>query len=1047
MLNKLMVGQKGVEAPVLWEADTVIIGGSFAGVAAALELAKDGREEVAVIEPRTYLGREMTAHLRYWLDETIEAWPADLQTALQSSLGHTEEGVPIAALHPDRIKLALEELLLQAGVRLLYATLPVGFASADGRVTGVVIANKSGRQVIPCRQVLDMTETAMAMSLLGQPVAVSEGDALFLRSLELDGVSVAVSAGTTLEVSSSLGIEGDRVRLHEGARGEGHVYVEFALRLPGANTLEASRERENRSRVIGMELASYIIQQVPGYAKANLGGASYDLLGPWQEDSDQQPVDITRYTTPLSGVWSFFREVYTQRDTTWLQACQAAWHGAAAAVAIRGLTGSGSTEALVSPAATDHERLIPLELRIPQWLRPRAGREVAELGEVRYPVLCEAEVLVAGGGSSGASAAIIAAEEGVRTVLIDGNPGMGGTGTFGGVDSYWFGRRIGFAQRWTEAVHEVQRTINYKGHKWNIEAKMHAFMQQAAKAGTEMIFNSITFGTLMEGQQLKGALIATRWGPYAVLSKVTIDATGDGDVAVAAGAPFVYGSIKDQTVMWYSLAQFREPGRTKNNFTSMVHMGDIEDLTRAIMTGRRRGESVYDHSIYVATRESRHVEGEVTMTLADQLLHRRWEDCINIHFSNHDVKGVSGADWVHVGLLPPNLDIEIPYRMLLPKGVEGLLLAGKAISATHDALPAIRMQSDLENLGGITAIAAVMAVKQGVPPRQVVVRQLQQRVIQEGLLPETVLRRELVTKQYSDDELVTLVDQIETEPLYEYSNMKMNETHAAPIPFVEISSVGPRILPFLEAALAAAEGTKRIRIAQALAMYGHPSAVPVLSEEILRALEPGVLPKRTADIMYVTQPPDHGAMADTAYLLYSLAQCEDARSIAIWRRVAELVKPEEDDFKDVMLGLYYYIDAVASGAERLGSLAAAEPLLVLHEVPYLRNQSIGDIGVQPDYFLERRAMLELSIGRGLARCGHVEGYNILISYVEDARTLLAQQATRTLEILTGASLLRSEEWKAWLEENMDRLQPQPWRLKLDREWASEQLPRVEVITG
>ncbi|WP_425283883.1 FAD-dependent oxidoreductase [Lihuaxuella thermophila] len=52
-----------------------------------------------------------------------------------------------------------------------------------------------------------------------------------------------------------------------------------------------------------------------------------------------------------------------------------------------------------------------------------------------------------------------------------------------------------------------------------------------------------------------------------------------------------------------------------------------------------------------------------------------------------------------MGCIPPNLLIEIPYRMLLPKGLDGILVIGKAISATHDALPAIRMQADLENLG------------------------------------------------------------------------------------------------------------------------------------------------------------------------------------------------------------------------------------------------------------------------------------------------------------------------------------------------------------
>ncbi|HEV2066037.1 MAG TPA: FAD-dependent oxidoreductase [Thermomicrobiales bacterium] len=52
--------------PILREADIAIVGGSFAGIAAALRLARAGLA-VIVIEPRTYLGREMTATLRPWL--------------------------------------------------------------------------------------------------------------------------------------------------------------------------------------------------------------------------------------------------------------------------------------------------------------------------------------------------------------------------------------------------------------------------------------------------------------------------------------------------------------------------------------------------------------------------------------------------------------------------------------------------------------------------------------------------------------------------------------------------------------------------------------------------------------------------------------------------------------------------------------------------------------------------------------------------------------------------------------------------------------------
>jgi len=104
-------------------------------------------------------------------------------------------------------------------------------------------------------------------------------------------------------------------------------------------------------------------------------------------------------------------------------------------------------------------------------------------------------------------------------------------------------------------------------------------------------------------------------------------------------------------------------------------------------------------------------------------------------------KGKSVSDWFSVGLQPPVLEIEVPYRSLLPRGVEGLIVAGKAISCTHDALASLRMQQDLENLGGVAALAAALALEAGGRPRDVDVRALQKRLVGLGILPPEILGR------------------------------------------------------------------------------------------------------------------------------------------------------------------------------------------------------------------------------------------------------------------------------------------------------------------
>lgn len=989
---------------VLEDKDVVIIGGSFAGIACAVELAKAG-QRVMIIEPRTYLGRELTASLRPWLDlSTSLNRPELIQFVIEQAGEDTfAADKTYLPMHPDRLKRALEDKLIAHDIALLYASLPVAIVKNSNELEGLVIANKTGTQVILCKRLIDMTETNVVSLLTGQ-IADSfayRKTAAFARTLEFTGVAGPGEDGPAsadeLIVPSSLGLLGDKVNLVHGYQDEQHYYVEYWMVLASGNQLETAGERELEARRRGMDLTAYLVQHVPAFRKANLCSSSFELHGPvplfkGEETGSRSHVDPTHATM----------------------------EGMKLAAQLLDELAEHTTEQTA--------------------VRFKASKRV----EIDVPTLKKVDVLVIGGGSSGACASITAGGEGVSTMLVDMNPGLGGTGTFGGVDSYWFGRREGFAARIHDAVLTVQQGIGYKGHKWNIEAKMFALLQEAQRQNVDLLFNAFTYAALMEKERVCGVMVATRWGPVAIYADVVIDATGDGDVAAFAGAEFVYGSAKDHTVMWYSLSQYSKPDKIQNNFTSMVDVSNIVDYTRAILAGRRRGDrQLHDHGIYVATRESRHIVGETVMQLSDQLLQRSWPDVINIHFSNHDVKGVSGADWINIGLIPPNLEIEIPYRLLLPKGIDGLLVAGKAISATHDALPAIRMQSDLENLGGVAALAAALAVQTGVLPRGIGIEELQDRLIREGILPESVKTRHLAPITYTDEELKILIDKIESEqPLYDYANMRMNEIYRERIPFVEICSLGQRIIPNLIEAMERATGMRELRLAQALAMLGSKAAVPVLIARIMEELQGTELPRRTVEMMYVQLPPDHGAMPDVVYMLYSLAQTQDSRAISVWERVVQLMQPSEDDFRDTWLGFYYYVDAVSQGAERLGDRDAIPLLKRLHQIPYLHAQ-MSTSAPQSDYFLERRAMLELVIGRALARCGSRLGYEVLIQYVSDGRSLLAKQALQQLRTISEQALEKdSTSLHSWLDNEQPYQHTYPLQTQLDIESNSELILRA-----
>lgn len=1061
-------GQKPTEAelkvrfsrctvPILRSGDVIIVGGSFAAVAAALEFAQAGKQ-VVLVESRTYLGREITASLRPWVNLGRLASKGRVPELVAACLEAAAAGNAVSdeiPLKPDMVKLSLENQLLNAGVELIYASQPVGVVVENETVIGIIIGNKSGRQVIIGKVVIDATETAAVARAAGAEFEDETPEMFrFSRTIEFDGVGPFKN--NSISVPNSLAMAGNTVSTHRGYRGESHIYVECPMVLRyGSMDVAGSMQREIEARHRSMRLASHLINNVPQFKKAFLAASSYELHGrhttcltvtqpEWVsafdsvrlaftgKDLENVQLPVSRFASALRHLWCLQEAARLERQhiTLFSDPVSAAVVGAAFAKNLIAQWDQISSF-LPSGKSTLNSRQTGRSsgaMDIRQQESPQLGRSYEQqvVGQSEVPVIRTADVLVVGGGTSGATAAITSSRKGMHTVLVELNPGLGGTGTLGGVDSYWFGRRVGFNARVRQLVQNVHKSLNYRGRRWNIEAKMYALLKEAERVDVEVFFNVITIGAVVEKNRLRGVIVATKFGVFAIIAKVVIDATGDGDVAAFAGAKYTYGSARDHVAMWYSLAQFTRPGRTRNNFTSMVDVSNIEDYTRAILVGRRRGDNCHDHGIYIASRETRHIKGDVVLTLTDELRQKRWPDVVNIHFSNYDIKGKSGSDWLRMGLIPPNLQIEIPYRALLPEGLDNILVAGKAISATHDALPSIRMQADLENLGGVVALAAAQTVREGVCPRGINVAALQKRLVKSGVLPEKVLKRKIRQREYNTAEQKALVESFSADkPLHSYSDMKDSEVFREIIPIVEVCSSGAPAPAILKQALLSARGNLRIRLAQALAVYGLSAGAATLIAEIERYLANGTLPPRTSQIRNAGLPPDQGAMPDVVYLMYSLGMTRDKRSLIIWDKVAGLLSVTEEDFKDPFKGTFYYVDAVCYGAELLGDTKTIHTLNKIHAQRCLRDLVVED-ELQVDFMHERRALLELGIGRALARCGSTDGVEILISYLNDNRALLAEFAHTTLVSVTGEDYGKdTTAWSTWLVEGKNSFKPCP----------------------
>ena len=1050
--------------PILRKGDVVIVGGSLAGVAAALQFAHKGFK-VVMVEHRNYLGREVSATLRPWVNLgklTAGQVPEPIAACLKRMEVNAHPGeIP---LWIDAFKVSLEDVLLAAGVEIIYASLPTETIVMDGAIQGVVIGNKSGRQALLGQLVVDATSTALVARIAGAEFEPETADDFhFVRMLEMENVEALPQA--TLTVPAELGVAGSKLTIHPGYGFKGHILIECPMDLRmGKMNLEGMMEREIEARHRSMRVASYLIQGVPAFKSAKLEICAYELdglqttqlTGPapkWPaefkesdlifSDKNQNNIrlSLARFSGPTKNLWCLNEAARLQGDNRDLlrDPVDSALTGAAFAQAL--LPALSKRE--VAAASMDYTipYRVPHKLEVKLQDSPQRGRPYERLSvpAVEVPIYRETDVLVVGGGTSGATCGSSAARQGAKTVVLELNPGLGGTGTLGGVCAYWYGRYwAGFALRNSLLTDEIHKSINWPtsantlNGKWNIEAKMYALLKDAQQSGAEVFFGSTTIAAVLSGNQVRGVVAATPYGPIAVLAKVTVDTTGDGDVPAFAGARFTFGAARDHYPMWYNIAEYTSPTESAWHFAHTVDVTNIEDYTNAFLISRRGGPRCFDHGNYIATRESRHILGDTVMSLTDLLRHRQYPDVINLGAGEMDCHRRIASDWLRMGLLCPILPSEMPYRSLLPQGLENILVSGKATSISHDAMYNTRNQPEMENMGGSVGVAAAYAARAGVSPRNVDLPKVQKRLVEVGTLLPEMLTRQIDEKSYNAEQISAFVKQMDGRHFASWFDVPMAKEgtprYREKIPVVEICTADPGLaVPILEEAYAKANGNRQLRLAQALAMFGSKTGVPVL----IQAIEFGLANRIT--IIPIDSAPEGGSIEGLewgipfppAELVYSLGMTRDPRAIPIWDKVAAVTKAEPQDFDDELPWPFHYVDSICYGAELLGDPAAIPTLKKLHSRPTLNNQSAKE-GLVTDFNLDKRALVEVTLGRGLASLGDPEGYEILINYLDDNRANLAEFAHMTLQQMTRLDNGKNPKlWSQWLAGARGSLKPIP----------------------
>jgi len=395
------------------------------------------------------------------------------------------------------------------------------------------------------------------------------------------------------------------------------------------------------------------------------------------------------------------------------------------------------------------------------------------------PVAGEYDVIVAGAGPAGFSAAVCAARLGAKVCLVEQCGGVGGVAT-SGLMSHWTGNTKGGF---------YEEILARSGGRTIDPERLHGVMlEMLLEAGVDLRLYTFAVEPVMSDKnKISGLITESKTGRQALLSKVLVDASGDGDIAARAGAEFTLGRESDNAMQPMTLmfkvggvdfekaifpgsfetkvavpagevqALAREhlphpaghvllykstlPGIVTCNMTNVIGVDGTkaEDLTRAQIVARRQIHviekflrdfvpgyalcHVISAAAQIGVRETRHFKGLYTLTEHDIMEARVFPDWVveKAHF-NFDIHNIKGAGLDEHGVQHEFKQPEgytIPYRCLVPEKVDGLLFAGRIISGTHKAHSNFRVMPICANIGQAAGIAAAIAARRGVEPREV----------------------------------------------------------------------------------------------------------------------------------------------------------------------------------------------------------------------------------------------------------------------------------------------------------------------------------------
>lgn len=876
--------------------------------------------------------------------------------------------------HPLKVKKTLDQALLQAQIPFLTgAAVTETVTDENGKLAGVIMASRSGRQVVRAKVVIDATERAHVARLAGASLTpFPAGNYTFTRMV----LSGETPKAEGMEVREILGVYPAHNQLPGGHPSQvitGRMFA-CSITLPMRDgSARSFADAEQRARD-----ATFTRQQLTGadtsiFTPPDHIRSAASAGAPWRgaDSVDLKSLQPAGYPNlfVLGALADVPRETAAELMRPGNYMALGKRVGEVAARLAVTLPAVGKVSLRDSGQVADARVQIgETGGSLPAYLTNADGN--VEVGNRALPVLASCDIFVAGAGTGGAPAGIAAGRHGKKVIICDYLYSMGGVQTDGLIGLYYYGNRVGFTKEIDAGEKETGAVLEQGRVEW--------YRKQNREHGGEVWYGTLVSGVVVENGAVTGVVVIAPDGERGVIRcKVAIDATGNAVLPALAGEPTEFINAEEISVQGAGMTPRTLGARYTNTDIGFVDDSDAADLCYFALRSRESMRAgIWDQAQVVNTRERRRMHGAYYITPMDIMNHRTYPDTVSQPYSNFDTHGQTMHplffidDPGHKGI-----SVNVPYRCFLPQKLDGLLVIGLGMSAHRDAMPVLRMQPDVQNQGYAAGTAAAMAIDAGVTVRNVNVKALQRHLVDKGILkPEVLTMKD--SFPISDEKMRKAVRDMPNN----YIGLHVVMTDPA------------RAIPLLKQAYAAATvETDRLIYAHVLAMMGEKDG----ERDLIRKLE---TTQWDPGWNYRGMGQFNRSISWVDSYVIALGRCHSVKAVPAILDKARILDKDNH---------YSHFRAVALALESIGDKSATDTLAELLRKPDIGGHALKmakDIPVIPGYAnkagdKERSDCLrELCVARALFRLGDKDGLAraTLEAYAADPRRIYANHSRLVL---------------------------------------------------